>query len=257
MIIFFILLLISTICDCQSKLCQITSNGLFFDLSPLRNTTSDYFLPRNGTHQFWDFYLNLCQPVLTDYCSSGTGGCYVWGSKDNPGTASLGSFSSMILYTTGFVTAKTIVAQFSGGTASRSFEIQFYCNSTVDIGSPEFWDENPPLHFNFQWMTKYACPQKLDPCSTNSNCKSCTNSNCFWCADSSTCSTNKPLNCSNVFRNAKFCPSSNCTKFSSCGDCTYDQPDCAYCLDTMKCIPMSNTTNCSDYIQNPQYCPKK
>ena len=61
--------------------CQFTNylRNDKYDLSPLSNSQSDYFIPRGQqeNNKYWDFYINVCRALVTASCSPGSACCQV------------------------------------------------------------------------------------------------------------------------------------------------------------------------------------
>jgi len=246
-LIFVIIGFISICCIAQK--CQITSNGISFDLSPLASA-QDYYLQKNPPNIPWDVYINLCKPLVNQICGSGVAMCQIWDPNSKGGHASLGTAVSLVLNITG-KSGQTLLATFSGGDLDRGSTITFYCDPSIDKGMPTYLIERPQYIYNFEWRTKYACPINNDPCSKNDNCESCGKSGCYWCQDSSQCSKSKP-NCDDLFSNPALCPSCN---YKKCEDCT--ERGCLFCLDSNSCTKRSNTTSCDNYVSHDSYCPSQ
>jgi len=154
----------------QAYNCLQTFNGVNYDLTPLQKSV-DYHLPKgspdySGKPLQWDIYMNVCGPLATSYsanCNNGAG-CQQWGSSA-ASTASIGSAN-----TATFQAAKTpgdhgrgITVEFTDGTIDtitgnpRKMEIDFSCKVGSGDGLPQFVNEDPKLHYNFLWVTEYAC----------------------------------------------------------------------------------------------------
>eukprot|EP01098_Paradermamoeba_levis_P004216 TRINITY_DN1821_c0_g1_i1.p1 TRINITY_DN1821_c0_g1~~TRINITY_DN1821_c0_g1_i1.p1 ORF type:complete len:323 (+),score=60.17 TRINITY_DN1821_c0_g1_i1:112-969(+) len=119
------------------------------NLSPLRNFTNDYLVSSNGTV----FYLNVCGGLIMGYYCSDipTSICAF------PRNRTLGSFSAgLSSYVQYFPTTNGVLAFFHG-VGKFTAEIQFYCDPSVDKGSPTFILEFPEFHYRFNWGTRYAC----------------------------------------------------------------------------------------------------
>jgi len=135
--------------------------GNKYDLSPLTNNNQDYFLPKNpANNQPWDIWLNVCRSTVTAICGADVAGCQEWDSNSPNGHASLGLASSAVITppkepgTDGY----GVTVQYTGGSQLRQMEIDFSCTPNAGTGSPTYTGENPQLHYNFQWVSQYACP---------------------------------------------------------------------------------------------------
>ncbi|XP_075123765.1 cation-independent mannose-6-phosphate receptor isoform X2 [Leptodactylus fuscus] len=127
--------------------------GFYFDLSPLTIKT--------GSHQIittnYTFYVNVCGNVTQQPCEANSGACQV--AKNKQEHWNLGVGNSKLSYYDGM-----IQLNYTDGTTynnekktPRSSLITFLCNRSVDIGEPEYQEEDK-YTYNFKWHTKYACP---------------------------------------------------------------------------------------------------
>jgi len=240
--------------------CTYSWGGNKYDASPLANNQTDYHFNVQGT----DFWLNMCRPVVTDLCGTDSAACQQWDPQ--VGHASLGSANTAVFNPPNIpgVNDQGYTVQFTGGdpipgqNANRTMEIDFICSPGSGLGIPSFSGEDPPLHYNMQWRTQYACALS-SPC-TYSTCDACANDqadDCVWCLDSSSC-LEGPLDsnssCSSWVTNPKYCPAP-CSAQTNCTGCT-EQNGCGWCLDSSVCenLPV-NSTMCADLIAKPVFCP--
>jgi len=133
--------------------------GQHFDLSPLINNKVDYFLPKKTVaNQDWDVWINVCRDLVAQTCGAGVAGCQQWDPKSTGGHAAMGTLASAAYQHIGVANAIGVTVQYTGGGGNRKMEIDFVCDSSVGTGMPGFTAESPPLHYNFLWKTKHACP---------------------------------------------------------------------------------------------------
>lgn len=140
------------------------AKGNEYDFTALTNNEKDYHIPKgSATNVKWDIYLNMCRALVQDICASGSAGCQQWDpSKGVGGRASMGAYAGSTYAATPSKTGTDgygVTIQYINGDGNRQFEIDLTCDYKTDIGAPVFTEENPKLHYNFQWATKYACPK--------------------------------------------------------------------------------------------------
>jgi len=132
-----------------------SSSGKFYDLSKLKNSQADYFLPKNAA-QDWDIWINVCRSLVNPLCGGDVIACQEWDSKSPQGHAAMGAAS-----TQKFESIKAglgVVLQYTNGADQRETEIDFICDATAGIGAPKYVLENPQHHYTFAWQSQFACP---------------------------------------------------------------------------------------------------
>jgi len=135
--------------------CVAEIKGKKYDLSPLRNNTGNYVIPKSATGK-WTIYMNVCGPLVQAPCPPPSSGCQQY----TGGQISIGSDTART-YNPPNVPGKNgygLTIQYTGGDGGRKMEIDFTCDPTAGIGAPTWVDENPALHYNFEWKSQYACP---------------------------------------------------------------------------------------------------
>jgi len=144
----------------------VDSNGIKYNIGPLKNTAKDYNATYSNTEYNYDYFINICTPVLTTNCGSNVGGCQVYTSKKDGKSTSVNIGSSSLVLQDGKskgVDGYGVTASFTGGSGGRSFEIDFPCEPNAGAGTPSFSGEAPSLHYNFQWPSIYGCPVNYAP----------------------------------------------------------------------------------------------
>eukprot|EP01116_Phalansterium_solitarium_P011322 TRINITY_DN26963_c0_g1_i1.p2 TRINITY_DN26963_c0_g1~~TRINITY_DN26963_c0_g1_i1.p2 ORF type:complete len:165 (-),score=15.30 TRINITY_DN26963_c0_g1_i1:234-728(-) len=141
--------------------CTYQWNGLNYDASPLQDSAVDYHFRVQST----DFWMNVCQPVVTKVCGSTCACCQQWNPNSPTGHASLGNATTASFQPPSVPgqNGQGFTIQFTGGdkppgqTNPRTMEIDFICDQNAGMGTPDYAGEQPALHYNFQWRSKYAC----------------------------------------------------------------------------------------------------
>jgi len=136
--------------------CVVTLNGKAYDFNQFAKN-SDYSFP-DDAGKGYTFFTNLCQQIISSPCPPGTSMCQTWAGS---GLAALGVFSTMVVTAaeSGGTNGYGAKFSFNGGTQGREYEMDMKCDPTVmNQGSPAFMGENPPLHYNFEWRSIFACP---------------------------------------------------------------------------------------------------
>jgi len=157
--------------DITKKKCtyKIPHSNQVVDLSKLANSKQDYFIPKNSVpKQTWDVWINVCREIVgapgkPQPCGSGISGCQQWDPNSQNGKASMGTVSSAVFQPLTIQGKQGVTVQYTGGTGQRKMEIDFVCNPQAGDGKPVFTAENPSLHYNFMWESKYACPKTALP----------------------------------------------------------------------------------------------
>jgi len=135
--------------------CVAEVKGKKYDLSPLRNNSGNYVIPKSATGK-WTIYINVCGPLVSAPCPPPSSGCQQY----TGGQISIGSDTART-YNPPNVPGKNgygLTIQFTGGDGGRKMEIDFTCDPTAGVGAPTWVNENPALHYNFEWKSQYACP---------------------------------------------------------------------------------------------------
>eukprot|EP01116_Phalansterium_solitarium_P009291 TRINITY_DN2337_c0_g1_i1.p1 TRINITY_DN2337_c0_g1~~TRINITY_DN2337_c0_g1_i1.p1 ORF type:complete len:267 (+),score=38.22 TRINITY_DN2337_c0_g1_i1:240-1040(+) len=259
-------LLIGFLASVSAYDCTYQWNGVNYDASPLQNSAVDYHAREEEKR--WDFFINVCQPGVTQLCGPNCAVCEQWsGGVVCLGNASTASFQPPAIPG---ANGQGFTIQFTDGIGPRSAAIDFTCDPDAGVGSPVFYAENPSLHFKFQWKSKYACAASPAPpppppppppadCYSNNDCGSCTGSGCYWCLESEYCVPG-PVDSSDSKCSCwvgKRCPAPPaCASMSTCGTCAA-VAGCVWCLGTNgveSCLtgPV-NSTVCADAITLSPY----
>ncbi|XP_058516485.1 cation-independent mannose-6-phosphate receptor isoform X4 [Ochotona princeps] len=133
--------------------------GFSFNLLPL--------MKKNGAYKVeagkYDFYINVCGPVIGTPCTSDAGACQV--VKSTGKTWDLGVSSNKLSYYDGM-----IQLSYRDGTpynnarrTPRATLITFLCDRDAGVGFPEYQEEDNST-YNFRWYTSYACPEEPLEC---------------------------------------------------------------------------------------------
>jgi len=161
----FLVTFCSLVVICMSQSCTWTDPKTLkkYDLSPLKSAT-DYHLSKIDTGKSWEIWMNACEPVFSTICGAGVAACQQWDANNPNGKASLGQYSTGA-FQEGVANkgGYGLTEQFTNGFEGRKMEIDWICDTTIDIGKPMFTNESPSKHYNFQWKTKYACPIGYHP----------------------------------------------------------------------------------------------
>jgi len=140
-----------------------TTGDKNYDISPLMNSATDYYIPKNTyPSQGWDIWINVCRPLVTQICGPTAAGCQQWDPKSPGGKAAMGTATTIQFQPAavpGFE-GFGLTAEFIQGDLDRKMEIDFICDPNAGTGSPSFKNEAPTHHYNFQWTSQYACPVK-------------------------------------------------------------------------------------------------
>jgi len=144
-----------------------SANGDKYDLSGLRNLNTDYHLVKgSGSPPLqWDIWMNMCTAVVIPICGSGVSACQQWDPTTEGGHATLGEESTIAFEAASKASGdggKGMVAKYLGGTDGRNYEIDMMCSVPAGIGMPTYYNEDPPLHYNFRWQSKFGCPLGSD-----------------------------------------------------------------------------------------------
>jgi Cation-independent mannose-6-phosphate receptor repeat len=159
----------------QAYVCTFedTTMGVHYNLSALTNDKHDYECEshdRDGnTLKYW---MNPCRPTITQLCGPNCATCQQWDPTREDGKASLGSTLQATAVAGTLPEQKAnggFSIDFTGGTNAqsgqpRSETVFFICDRSVSVGLPKFVDENPSLHFNFEWRSKEACVSEAYTC---------------------------------------------------------------------------------------------
>jgi len=129
--------------------CTYTNGGNTYNFSPLSNS-QDYTVTDSNQQTYT---INLCRSTVTQLCGADVAICQSWAGN---GKASAGKYSTFT-WQPG-QSGATVTAQFAAGDDGRTSEIDFFCDQTIEVGTPAYDSENPQLHYKFKWNTKAACP---------------------------------------------------------------------------------------------------
>jgi len=244
-IIFLVFTLVS-LSVCQMNCTYKDPLGNTYDFTNLRNNQMDYTM-----QTVWGkVWLNFCGSIINTLCGSGVSGCQQWDPNTPAGKAALGKFNTQTYTGEGGLISVT----YTNGGGGRSEIINLECDENSGVGQPIFTSVNPPLTYNFQWNTSYACAPNL--CTSASTCGQCTANNCKWCLDTSSCISLQKKTCLNFITHSQYCPATVCTQYSaSCDECLDQNAQCDWCLDSNSCIDISDAESCGDVYNNPKYCP--
>jgi len=161
--IFFLILLFGVHLSLSQLTCKWKdSKGNEYDFTPLTNGNVDYFIPKNASpNQPWDIWINVCRTTVSTKCGTDVSACQEWDSRSPTGHASLGKSTSQV-YTNPQIPGDNgygATIQYLGGDSNRAMEIDLVCDKNTDgLTGPIYNNENPQLHYNFLWKSKYACP---------------------------------------------------------------------------------------------------
>jgi len=145
------------LCFAQDLSCVWTdpAGGKTYDLSKLKNTAIDYYIPKNTyPQQDWDIWINVCHGLVTSLCGGDVIACQQWDKTSPQGHAAMGVATTQKFEKN----ALGVVLQYINGPDSRQTEIDFICDAAAGIGKPQYVIENPQHHYTFSWNTQYACP---------------------------------------------------------------------------------------------------
>jgi len=138
-----------------------TTSNKNYDISPLMNSNNDYYIPKNTfPNQGWDIWINICRPLVTQVCGATASGCQQWDPKSAGGKAAMGTASTLQFQPAtapGFQNYG-VTAEFLQGDLDRRMEIDFKCDPNAGVGAPVFQNEAPTHHYNFLWVSQFACP---------------------------------------------------------------------------------------------------
>jgi len=160
--IFLVVNLFLQIAFAQIPCAWTDTKGVYYDLSPLRNDNTDYFIAKDTfPKQDWDIWMNICRGTVQTLCGAGVVACQQWDPSNPGGKAAMGIATSQQ-----FLVASSTFQQgtygvsllYTGGADSRETQIDFKCNPSKGTGAPVFAGENPTHHYLFQWESAIACP---------------------------------------------------------------------------------------------------
>ncbi|KAB7506987.1 Cation-independent mannose-6-phosphate receptor [Armadillidium nasatum] len=138
----------------SSKDCEITDPlfGHNFDLNPLRNPSSDYYVSNGQQH----FMINICGPLLKPcgQSSNNTAICSLQGGVSG------GEVPAELVFNDGTLTMKFSNGAQGCGDDRWSSQILFLCSHDEKVTEGLQYihaDESSCVH-HFLWYTKYVCP---------------------------------------------------------------------------------------------------
>eukprot|EP01116_Phalansterium_solitarium_P024418 TRINITY_DN8952_c0_g1_i1.p1 TRINITY_DN8952_c0_g1~~TRINITY_DN8952_c0_g1_i1.p1 ORF type:complete len:192 (-),score=6.01 TRINITY_DN8952_c0_g1_i1:198-773(-) len=158
----FFVLFVATTSSSHAYPCNYSWNGVNYDASPLANPNQDY----HWTATTSDTWMNVCRPTVTQLCGPSSATCYRWASD---GHASMGDASTAQFAPANIPgeNGQGFRIIFTGGdiyeSRQRTMEINFICDSGAGVGEPSYSGQHPPLNYNFQWRSKYACASSPPP----------------------------------------------------------------------------------------------
>jgi len=243
--ILLVVLALVSVSLCQNGCTYTDQNGVSYNFSALRSDTTDYLIKVNYFGSNWNFWLNICGPIISALCGQGVSTCFQWDPSTPAGKASLGMASTQ---TFGGENGK-IIASFSNGGGGRSETITFLCNSTAGVGHPSYLNESK-LHYNFVWPTAAACA-----CGQADDCYECAEEGCKWCLDTDSCIGINDDTCMSFITKPNYCPGADCSPYTTCDDCLQFNAICDWCLDSESCIDIEYANSCGDVLNNPSFCP--
>jgi len=143
--------------------CSFSLGGSHYDLSPLKShqQTVNYV---DEKKKAYITYIAVCAalPVSMGSCKD-SAACQTWTCNGIQCQKSMGSVSTVVAQALGgnYNGSSGVRLSFTGGDDGRSAEIDLICDaSSSSFGTVKYINENPQLHYNWQWTTKYACPTK-------------------------------------------------------------------------------------------------
>jgi len=256
------ILLFISFCFCQNSKCVFKNpiTGRIFNLTKIKEllASNDYYFPKGSGNppMQWDAWINICQALILPICTPGSSGCQQWDPAQKAGHASLGYQYTMTPFLTPYWRESDFSLNYAFGDAGRSYEVDFKCNSEVEL-KIQFFKEDPPMHYNFYAESKYICEESKN-CENRIGCQNCLqDSGCKYCLGpnpdiKNTCVDAKSTKCTtNYITDKTICSKLGCTSFSTCKDCLSNS-NCEWCLGSNYCEKIGST--CGNPITSPQFC---